>query len=224
MKAAIRMASLSHLPAIYLFSHDSVAVGEDGPTHQPIEQLVMLRSIPKLNVIRPCDARETYAAWKLALESKDTPTALILSRQNLPIISSSDCLQVEKGAYIVSKEQSKIDYTIIATGSEVSLAVEVQEQLRSIGLDVRVVSMPCCELFEKQSDEYKNEVLGTQYDKIISLEALSTFGWAKWAKHNIGIDTFGTSAPLKDAFAKFGFTVEGILTKILNIIKKDKQF
>ena len=219
MKAAIRMAALSHLPAIYLFSHDSIAVGEDGPTHQPIEQLAMLRSIPNVNVIRPCDIKETYGAYQLALLSTQTPTALILSRQNLPVLEGTSAEEVAKGGYVVSKEQNKIDYTIIATGSEVSLAVKIQGLLLELGIDVRVVSMPCVELFEKQKPEYQQEVLGTNYENIISIEALTTFGWHKWAKHCIGIDTFGASAPMKDVFKKFGFTEEGILKKILEIKK-----
>lgn len=219
MKAAIRMAALSHLPAIYLFSHDSIAVGEDGPTHQPIEQLAMLRSIPNLNVIRPCDINETYGAYQLALASTQTPTALILSRQNLPLLEGSDAQKVSKGAYVVSNEKEKIDYTIIATGSEVSLAVKIQAALIELGIDVRVVSMPCVELFEKQNVEYQKSVLGTKYENIISIEALSTFGWHKWAKHCIGIDTFGASAPMKDVFNKFGFTEEAILQAILKLRK-----
>lgn len=213
MKAGIRMAALSKLPAIYLFSHDSLAVGEDGPTHQPIEQLAMLRSIPNVNVIRPCDSRETYAAWKLALESKETPTALILSRQGLPLLDSK-FKEVEKGAYIISKEKNKLDATIIATGSEVSLAISSQKELLEKGIDVRVVSMLSTYLFEKQDKEYQNKVLGTSKDKIFVIEMLSSFGWYKYADTVMGVDSFGASAPAKDVLKAFDFTSEH-LTKLV---------
>ncbi len=210
MKNAVRMAALSKLPGIFLFSHDSIAVGEDGPTHQPIEQLAMLRSIPNVNVIRPCDARETYAAWKVALESKETPTCLILSRQNLPLLASK-YKEVEKGAYVLSKEAKRLDATIVATGSEVSLAVEAQKILLEKGIDVRVVSMPSWFNFEQQPKEYKDIVFGTSKNKVIAVEMLSTFGWYKYADHVMGIDTFGTSAPAKDAISAFKFTANDLV-------------
>jgi transketolase len=211
MKNAIRMAALSHLPAIYLFSHDSIAVGEDGPTHQPIEQLAMLRSTPNLNVIRPCDIRETYAAWRQALLSKTTPTAIILSRQDLPLLKNSSDSGLTMGAYIVSKEKRRANFTLIATGSEVSLAIDAQTKLLQEGIDVRVVSMPCWEYFEETSEEYKEKVFGVSYKNRISLEMLSTFGWAKYAKHNIGIDVFGASAPAKEVLKKYHFTVDDVV-------------
>ncbi len=215
MKAAVRMAALSKLPGIYLLSHDSLAVGEDGPTHQPIEQLAMLRSIPNVNVIRPCDARETYAAWKVALESKETPTALILSRQNLPLLASK-YKEVEKGAYIISKESKRLDATIVATGSEVSLAVEAQKELLARGVDVRVVSMPSTYLFDKQDKQYRESVLGVSKDKVFAVEMLSSFGWYKYADHVMGIDTFGTSAPAKDAIKAYDFTAEHLVKFVLS--------
>ena len=214
MKAAIRMAALSHLPAIYLFSHDSIAVGEDGPTHQPIEQLAMLRSIPNMVVYRPADIRETYAAWREALRNTDRPVALILSRQNLPLLSGSDAEGVRRGGYVVSKEQKKAEFTLIATGSEVSLAVDAQKALLEQGIDVRVVSLPSWERFLENDEEYQKDVLGVEYSKRISIEMLSTFGWSKFAKTNIGIDTFGTSAPAKDAIKKFEFTVDRIVKTV----------
>lgn len=219
MKPAVRMAALSHLPAIYLFSHDSIAVGEDGPTHQPIEQLAMLRSIPNVHVIRPCDERETYAAWRNALLSTKTPTAIITSRQNLPLISTSDADGLDKGAYIISKEQANAQFEIIATGSEVSLAVDAQKLLLEKGIDTRVISMPSWELFDEQSEEYQNSVLTLPWDKRISVEMLTTFGWKKYAKHNMGIDTFGASAPAKDVIAKFNFTPEALTNRIENLLK-----
>ena len=214
MKAAIRMAALSKLPAIYLFSHDSIAVGEDGPTHQPIETLAMLRSIPNCNVIRPCDSRETYAAWERALKSKETPTALILSRQNLPLLGSK-YKEVSKGAYIISKENKRLDATLIATGSEVSLAVEAQKELLAKGVDVRVVSMPSWYDFDKQSKEYKEEVMGICRCKRFAIEMLSTFGWHKYANHVMGIDTFGASAPAKDVIASYHFLKDDVVKFVL---------
>ena len=214
MKAAIRMAALSHLPAIYLFSHDSIAVGEDGPTHQPIEQLAMLRSIPNMIVYRPADIRETYAAWREALRITDRPVALILSRQNLPLLKGSDAEGVSRGGYVVSKEQKKVQFTLIATGSEVSLAIDAQKALLNEGIDVRVVSLPSWERFLENDEAYQNEVMGVEYCKRISIEMLSTFGWSKFAKTNIGIDTFGTSAPAKDAIKKFDFNVDRIVRTI----------
>ena len=219
MKAAIRMAALSHLPAIYLFSHDSIAVGEDGPTHQPIEQLAMLRSIPNVRVIRPADERETYAAWVAALKSTRTPTALILSRQNLPLLEGSSAEGVQKGAYVVSKEAKEAKLVLVATGSEVSLAVEAQKKLAAEGIDVRVVSMPSWELFEEQSEEYKNEVLNLPWEKRVSVEMLSTFGWDRYAKHHMGMSTFGASAPAKDVITKFEFTSDRLVNICKDIVK-----
>ena len=211
MKPAIRMAALSHLPAIYLFSHDSIAVGEDGPTHQPIEQLAMLRSIPNVRVIRPADERETYAAWKEALKSIEHPTALILSRQNLPLLENSSAEGLARGAYVVSKENKKAQLVLVATGSEVSLAIEAQKKLLEKGIDVRVVSMPSWELFEAQDEKYQEEVLLLPREKRVSVEMLSTFGWDKWAKFHMGINEFGASAPAKDVFKKFNFTSDRLV-------------
>ena len=219
MKAAIRMAALSHLPAIYLFSHDSIAVGEDGPTHQPIEQLAMLRSIPNMCVIRPCDERETYAAWAEALRSKRTPVALILSRQNLPLLAGSSAEGLAKGAYVISKEAKKAQLEIIATGSEVSLAVDAQKLLKEEGIDVRVISMPSWELFAKQDKEYQDSVLSLPWEKRVSVEMLSTFGWDRYAKHHMGMDTFGASAPAKDVIAKFEFTPDRLVKLCKEIVK-----
>ena len=214
MKPAIRMAALSHVPAIYLLSHDSIAVGEDGPTHQPIEQAAMLRSIPNVDLIRPCDERETYGAWFAALQSKNHPTAIILSRQNLPLLPGSDGDKLKLGAYVVSKEQKQAQFILIATGSEVSLAVQAQALLLEKGIDVRVVSMPCWSYFDKQDAEYKNSVINLPREKCVSIEMLSTFGWAKYAGLNIGLDTFGASAPAKDVIKKFNFTPEFVAEQV----------
>jgi transketolase len=214
MKSAIRMSCLEKIPAIYLFSHDSIAVGEDGPTHEPIEQLAMLRSIPGLDVIRPADAKETYAAWTLALKQSHVPTAIILSRQSLPLLPGSSLEGVEKGAYIVSKAAKKPDYQIIATGSEVSLAIAVQGLLAAQGIQIEVVSMPSWERFEAQDKAYQASVLHLPYEKRISLEMASTFGWTKFAKTNLGIDEFGASAPAAAVLDHFGFTPEKIVAKL----------
>ena len=217
MKPAIRMAALSHVPAIYLLSHDSIAVGEDGPTHQPIEQAAMLRSIPNVDLIRPCDERETYGAWFAALESKNHPTAIILSRQNLPLLPASDGDKLKLGAYVVSKEQKEAQFVLIATGSEVSLAVQAQALLLEKGIDVRVVSMPCWSYFERQDAAYRNSVINLPREKCVSIEMLSTFGWAKYAATNIGLDTFGASAPAKDVIKKFNFTPEFVAAHVENL-------
>lgn len=216
MKPSIRLASLMNLPVTYILTHDSIGVGEDGPTHQPIEQLAMLRSIPNLNVIRPADAREVSAAWYIAMKSEKTPTALVLSRQNLPALegSSKDAL---KGAYVVSKEDKKAEIILIATGSEVSVAVEAQKQLKEEGIDARVVSMPCQEIFENQTDDYKKSVLLNGVPKL-SIEAASTFGWHKYACDAIGRDDFGMSAPGDTLFNAFGFTKENIVARAKSLI------
>lgn len=219
MKNAIRMAALSKLPAIYLFSHDSIALGEDGPTHQPIEQLAMLRSIPNVNVIRPCDAKETYAAWKIALLSKYTPTAIILSRQGLPLEKESNYDGVSKGAYIISKEEKKAQAIIIATGSEVSLAIKAQTLLKEKKIDVRVVSMPSTFLFDQQNKEYRDSILNLKKDKIVAVEMLSTFGWYKYADTVMGMESFGTSAPAKDAIKYFDFTEQRLAKLVEEAIK-----
>ena len=211
MKSAIRTAAISKIPAIYLFSHDSIAVGEDGPTHQPIEHLAMLRSIPNLTVIRPCDIRETYAAWKLALASTETPTALILSRQNLPTLKNSSSGQVSLGGYIISKEKRRAKYTFLATGSEVQLAIDAQKELLEAGIDTRVVSLPSWELFEQTGEDYKEKIFGVIYKNRISIEALSTFGWGKYAKHNIGVDEFGASGKCDELYKKYRITVADIV-------------
>jgi len=217
LKPAIRMAALSHIPAIYLFSHDSIALGEDGPTHQPIEQLAMLRSIPNLHVIRPCDERETYAAWELALRSQKTPTALILSRQNLPLLENSSKAGVDNGGYVISKEKEQAEFTLIATGSEVSLAIEAQKKLLNEGIDIRVVSLPCWDIFSKKDEAYQNEVMLLPKNKRISIELLSTFGWDKFADHHIGLDEFGDSGKASDLMKKYHFTVDDVVSQIKSL-------
>ena len=219
LKPAIRMAALSKLPAIYLFSHDSIAVGEDGPTHQPIEQLAMLRSIPNNYLYRPCDANELAMSWKQVLLSTDHPSCILLSRQVLPLIEGSRSEDVSKGGYIISKEVGEEPmFTLIATGSEVSLCCEAQKELLKEGIDVRVVSIPCQELFLKQDGAYIKRVLGTQYDRRMSVEMASTFGWHRFAGHTMGIDTFGESAPANDVINYFHFTKEEVVRRVKEII------
>lgn len=219
LKPAIRMACLSHLPAIYLLSHDSLAVGEDGPTHQPVEQLAMLRSIPHNYVYRPCDINETAASWKLALQTTNHPSCIILSRQNLPLIEGSRSEDVYKGGYVISKERGeKPDITLIATGSEVSLAVEAQEKLLLNNIDARVVSIPCVELFLDQDAQYIKDVLGTDYNHRLAIEMLSPFGWHRFAPHVMGVEDFGKSAPANDVIKDYNFTVEEVIRRVRDIL------
>lgn len=217
MKPSIRMASLMHLNNVYLFSHDSIAVGEDGPTHQPIEQLAMLRSIPDVNVIRPCNECEMKWAYKQAFSSNN-PVALILTRQNLKTNHLVHEEDFTKGAYLVEfNENSK--YTIVASGSEVNLALEVCEKLKKENVFVNVVSMPSWFAFDKQSKKYKKSVLCSKYQNTITLEMLSTMGWSKYGKHNIGIDSFGKSAKASDVIKDYGFDLDSVYNKIKAIIK-----
>lgn len=209
MKPAIRLAAIMSIPSIFVFSHDSIAVGEDGPTHQPIEQLVGLRAIPNLNVIRPADANETLAAWKIAMESKNIPTVIILTRQNVIKQTNTTYEGVLKGAYIVSPEQNKLDGILLATGSEVGLAIDAQKLLREQGKDVRVVSMPSQFLFEKQTLKYQKEVL-PKSAKIMAIEMASSLSWFKYTSHVYGIDKFGISAPSEIALELYGFTKEKV--------------
>ena len=211
MKPAIRMAALMKVPSIFIFTHDSVMVGEDGPTHEPIEQLEGLRCIPNCNVIRPADARETYAAIKLAYESTETPTVIVLSRQNLTV-TSTDASKVCLGAYIV-KDALNPDHILLATGSEVSLALDAAKIIEAEGLKVRVVSMPSEFLFEEQSEEYKENILPCRC-KTTAIEMGCSHGWYKYAKHVIGIDHFGLSAPAAVLAKHFGFTPEAIADKV----------
>jgi len=209
MKPAIRLAAIMGIPSIFVFSHDTIAVGEDGPTHQPVEQLAGLRVIPNLNVIRPADALETLAAWKIAMESKNTPTVIILTRQNVPKQDHTSYEGVIKGAYIVSPEQTRLDGILLAAGSEVGLAMNAQLILREQGKDVRVVSMPSSFLFDKQTLKYQREIL-PKNAKILAVEMASSQSWYKYTSHVYGIDKFGISAPLEKALELYGFTKENI--------------
>lgn len=221
-KAAVRMACLMKLPIILPLSHDSIAVGEDGPTHQPIEQFAMLRSIPNMHVIRPGDAVEMAAAWKLAIESTENPTALILTRQNVETMENSSVEGVSKGAYVIGKEENHLDAIIIASGSEVNLAMKAKKVLLEKGIDVRVVSMPCQEIFDQQDEQYKEAVLPNAMRKRLSVEMASSFGWHKYVGldgRTMSIDEFGKSAPAQDVIQSYGFTVDGVVENIEKLLK-----
>lgn len=220
LKPALRLSAIMGLNATFIFTHDSIAVGEDGPTHEPIEQLAGLRAIPNMNVIRPADGNETRVAWEVALESKQTPTSLVLTRQNLPYLDvDEETVEegVRKGAYIVFETETKPEYLLLATGSEVSLAIEVAKDLDKQGKGVRVVSMPNWFAFEQQTDEYKESVIPKELTKRVAIEMASPLGWHKYVGTEgkvIGIDGFGASAPGDLVVEKYGFTKENILNQI----------
>ena len=221
LKAAARLAAIQHQPVTYVLTHDSVAVGEDGPTHEPVEQLASLRSIPNMVVIRPADGNEVKAAWTIALESQDHPTALVLSRQNLPVVAGSASKAadgVRKGGYVISPSTKDVaDAILIATGSEVNLAVQAQAALAAKGTDVSVVSIPSFNLFDKQSAEYKESVLPNAVRKRVGIEMGSSFGWGKYVGLDgtvIAIDTFGASAPGEKIIEEYGFTVDNVVKAV----------
>ncbi|MBK7448607.1 MAG: transketolase [Anaerolineales bacterium] len=210
MRAAVRLAALSHYPSIFIFTHDSIGLGEDGPTHQPVEHLTSLRLIPNLVVLRPADANETAQAWKVAISRRDGPTVLALTRQNLPTLESPNL--VEKGAYVL-KDFGKPEIILMASGSEVSLILDAAQKLAEEGKGVRVVSFPSWELFEKQDEAYRESVLPKSIQKRLAVEAGTSLGWERYAKSTISIDRFGASAPAKVIFEKLGFTVENVIAK-----------
>ncbi len=217
---AVRMSALMKLPVVYVYTHDSIGVGEDGPTHQPVEHISMLRATPGINTWRPCDGVETAYAWKHALESKDLPTALILSRQNLPPQSRNDSGLIDKGGYVLLEAEDE-DLVIIATGSEVELAINSAELLQAEGIKVKVVSIPCTEIFDSQSEEYKLQVLGTKPK--VAIEAGTKDFWYKYLNAGdevIGLDCFGESAPLKDLLEHFGFTNEKVVETCKKVLEK----
>ncbi len=217
---AVRMSALMKLPVVFVYTHDSIGVGEDGPTHQPVEHISMLRATPGIHTWRPCDGVETVYAWKHALESKDLPTALILSRQNLPPQNRNDSGLIAKGGYVLLEAEDE-DLVIIATGSEVELAINSAELLQAEGIKVKVVSIPCTELFDLQSEEYKLQVLGTKPK--VAIEAGSKDFWYKYLNAGdevIGLDCFGESAPLKDLLEHFGFTNEKVVETCKKVLGK----
>ncbi|MBN2908638.1 transketolase [Polycladomyces sp. WAk] len=225
LRPSIRLAALMQLPVTYVFTHDSIAVGEDGPTHEPIEQIPSLRLIPGLKVIRPADANETMAAWRLAMEEQDGPTALILTRQNLPVLEGTAELAkdgVRRGAYVLSEAANgRPQAILIATGSEVSLAVRAQKQLAEKGIHVRVVSMPCRERFDQQSQEYRQSVLPKEVSVRVAIEAAHPMGWDRYVGERgavIGVDRFGASAPGSLVMKEYGFTVENVVAQVEQLL------
>ncbi|AST91969.1 MULTISPECIES: transketolase [Sutcliffiella] len=225
LRPAIRLAALQQLPVTYVFTHDSIAVGEDGPTHEPIEQLPSLRCMPNLSVIRPADGNETAAAWRVAMESTQTPTALVLTRQNLPTIKDTDKNAYEgvsKGAYVISPAQKETaDALLLATGSEVGLAVQAQEALRQEGIEVSVISMPSWDRFEKQSKEYKESVIPKSVKKRLGIEMANPLGWERYVGDEgdiVAIHTFGASAPGEKIMEEYGFTVPNVVTKVKQLL------
>jgi len=213
-KPSIRLSALMGLKVIYVFSHDSIGLGEDGPTHQPIEQLTGLRAIPNLNVFRPADINETFECWEIALKSENTPSAIALSRQKVPYINPSNSKEnkCEKGAYVVNLTSHESNVTLVASGTEVELALKVQDKLKENNIQSKVVSMPCMELFDKQPEDYRKDIL-EENSLIITLEAGSVMSWQKYIKNkgvNLGIDKFGESAPYKEIYKHFKLSEEDI--------------
>lgn len=223
LKPALRLSSIMGLNSTFIFTHDSIAVGEDGPTHEPIEQLAGLRAIPNMNVIRPADGNETRVAWEVALESEQTPTSLVLTRQNLPTLDvDKQTVEngVRKGAYIVFETEQQLEYLLLASGSEVNLAVEAAKELEQQGKGVRVISMPNWYAFEQQSSDYKESILPSDVTKRIAIEMASPLGWHKYVGIEgkvIGINSFGASAPGDLVVEKYGFTKENILKQVRSL-------
>jgi transketolase len=225
MRGAIRVAALSKYPTIFVFTHDSIGVGEDGPTHQPVEHTAALRAIPNLLVFRPADANETAQAWKFALEHRDGPVALLLTRQGLTVLDQDkygSATNLSKGAYVLAGADNP-DVLLLASGSEIGIALEAAEKLAAEGITTRIVSMPCWELFEEQSKEYKDSVIPPETKARVGIEAGVELGWSKWLGEKgifIGMSSFGASAPAKICFEKFGITVENVVKAAKKTIEK----
>ena len=228
LKPSLRLSALMNLPVIYIFTHDSIGLGEDGPTHQPIEQLSSLRSTPNVDVIRPADANELSVLWKHAINTKDHPVVFALTRQGIPVIDREKYSSAEgalKGGYIIADSNGEPELIIISTGSEVNLCLGVYEKLKEEGISARVVSLPSWDIFEKQTDKYKETVLPKKINKRLSVEAGSTFGWERYVGSNgqgkaFGLDRFGESAPCNDVMREFGFTIENLYQEAKKIISK----
>ncbi|MGA0171618.1 MAG: transketolase [Pelagibacteraceae bacterium] len=219
-KPSIRLSALMGLKVIYIFSHDSIGLGEDGPTHQPIEQLAGLRAIPNLNVFRPADINETLECWQIALKSKKTPSAIVLSRQKLPYVNPSLTKdnKCELGAYVVNATSQNNKITLIASGSEVEIALEAQKKLKESNIDSKVVSMPCQELFDQQNNQFKNEIIQKDIP-VITIEAGSVMGWEKYSKNNMGINSFGESGPYKEVYEHFDLTSDKIVALAKKLVR-----
>jgi transketolase len=213
------------IPVVYVMTHDSIGLGEDGPTHQPIEHLAALRAIPHLRVVRPADANETAYAWRVAMLRRNGPTLLVLTRQNVPIFDRSRYAGAEgvlRGAYVLSRERGqRADLLLVGSGSEVQLLLEAQQKLAADKIDARVISMPCWEIFREQSPEYRREVFPAPVPARLAVEAASPMGWREWVGDKgdvIGIDRFGASAPDKDVFRHYGFTVENVVERARKLL------
>lgn len=220
MRPAMRMAALMGIQAIYVLTHDSIGLGEDGPTHQPIAHLASLRAMPNINVFRPADANETVIGWKLALKSKTKPTCLVLTRQNLPVMNAELVNDADKGGYVLAEDEG-FEVIIIATGSEVEIALEAKVKLNEQGINVRLVSMPCTEIFDEQSAEYRESVLPASCLKRVAVEAGSTQSWYKYVGLEgriVGLDRFGASAPYKEIFEKLGITSDNVVSKVKELL------
>jgi transketolase len=221
MRPAVRLAALSQEHVVYSWSHDSVGVGEDGPTHQPVEHLASMRAMPGLRVIRPADANETAVAWRIAVEH-DGPTALVLSRQGVPVLDgTAGNGGLRRGAYVLAThgpDREQADLVLIGTGSEVQLCVDASQRLAADGLRVQVVSMPCWELFEEQDDAYQEQVIPSHVP-ILAVEAGVSFGWDRWADACVALDRFGASAPGDVALAEFGFTVDNVVARSRELLR-----
>ena len=226
MRPPLRLAAIMKIRQIMVFTHDSIALGEDGTTHQPVEQLIGLRSVPNMTVIRPADANETAQAWRVAIEHKDGPVAIVLTRQGIPIIDQqkyTKAKNLEKGAYILSDSEDEPDLILIASGSEVQLILGAQEELKKNNIEARVVSMPCWNLFDQQSDAYREKVFPKNIRKRLAVEAGSTLGWMKYTTDDgdvIDIDKFGESAPGEEVMKEYGFTVENVLKRAHALLRK----
>ena len=230
LRPAIRLGAISGIKVIYVFTHDSIGLGEDGPTHQPIEHLAAIRAIPKVVVIRPADANETVEAWKAALEHKGSPVALMLTRQKLPVLDRlvlSPAENLNKGAYVIKDCDVEPQMILMATGSEVSITIEAADKLNEKGIKTRVVSFPSWELFEKQSEEYKKEVLPSKIKARVSVEAGIAQGWDKYVGdygESISVDKFGASAPFKIIFENYGFSVKNIIKTAEKVFQKVMEY
>jgi len=227
MKMPIRLSAVMEIPSLWIFTHDSIGVGEDGPTHQPIEQLITLRAIPGLMTLRPADANEVVESWKVIMGLKKEPVALALTRQAVPTFDRTkyaSAAGVARGAYILADTESgKPQVILMATGSEVSLCIDAYEKLKAEGIKARVVSMPSWDLFERQSQSYRDEVLPPEVTARVAVEMASIFGWAQYAGPKgriLGMRTFGASAPLKDLQKKFGFTVDAVVQAAHEVLGK----
>ena len=226
MRPPIRLAAIMKIRPIFVYTHDSIGLGEDGTTHQPVEQLISLRSIPNITVIRPADANETAHAWRVALEHKDGPVALVFTRQGLPVLDQDKYGKaegLEKGAYVLSDSEGTPELILIATGSEVALVLDAQAKLKEKGIATRVVSMPSWELFEKQDTVYKEEVFPKAVRKRLAVETGSPLGWHKYVTDEgdiIAMTTFGESAPADELYKEFGFTVDNVVGKALGVLGK----